>query len=118
MVGSKNFAPAVISGSGEIPPSTVAETSSGMGEGLALDHASFEKLLEAASVLQCLHDQLHSQEVSRDQVGTGLIEPLDPMGAENADLPATVATVSASKPVPVLEKQATADEAADVKEQP
>jgi hypothetical protein len=89
-----------------------------MSEGLALDHASFEKLLEAAAVLQCLHDQLHSQEVSRDQVVTAFIKPPDPIAAENSGLPATVASASASKPVPVLENQATADEAADVKEQP
>jgi hypothetical protein len=89
-----------------------------MSEGLALDHASFEKLLEAASVLQRLHDELHGQEVSLDQVATGVFEPPHPMCAENPGLPATVATVGASKPVPVLEKQATADEAANVKEQP
>src|SRR5579863_2928489 len=36
-----------------------AASSSGTNQQLALDHSSFEKLLAAAWVLQCLHDQLH-----------------------------------------------------------
>ncbi len=37
-----------------------AASSSGTNQRLTLDHPSFEKLLAAAWVLQCLHDQLHS----------------------------------------------------------
>jgi hypothetical protein len=36
-----------------------AATSSGTNQELTLDHSSFEKLLAAAWVLQCLNDQLH-----------------------------------------------------------
>ncbi|MGB6678006.1 MAG: hypothetical protein WBE44_15035, partial [Terriglobales bacterium] len=36
-----------------------AASSSGTNQQLTLDHSSFEKLLAAAWVLQCLHDQLH-----------------------------------------------------------
>jgi Sel1 repeat len=40
-----------------------APASSGTNRPLTLDHPSFEKLLAAAWVLQCLHDQLHNQQV-------------------------------------------------------
>src|SRR5689334_12097401 len=38
-----------------------ASASSGSSQHLTLDHTSFEKLLAAAWVLQCLHDQLHPE---------------------------------------------------------
>jgi Sel1 repeat len=40
-----------------------APASSGTNQQITLDDPSFEKLLEAAWVLQCLHDQLHSPQV-------------------------------------------------------
>jgi len=40
-----------------------AEASSGTNQRLTLDYSSFEKLLAAAWVLQCLQDQLHSPRV-------------------------------------------------------
>ena len=44
-----------------------AEASSGTNQRLTLDYSSFEKLLVAAWVLQCLQDQLHSPQFDRDQ---------------------------------------------------
>src|SRR5271169_2969966 len=68
-----------------------AVASSGTNQHLTLDDPSFEKLLEAAWVLQCLHDQLHPQ-VDRDEiaepvvfqsrietVSLGLPETIDPV---------------------------------------
>jgi hypothetical protein len=43
-----------------------AEASSGTNQRLTLDHTSFERLLAAAWVLQCLQDQLHGPPVDRD----------------------------------------------------
>jgi hypothetical protein len=43
----------------EVSPPMAAASSSGTNQQLTLDHSSFEKLLAAAWVLQCLHDQLH-----------------------------------------------------------
>ena len=43
----------------EVRPPMAAASSSGTNQQLTLDHSSFEKLLAAAWVLQCLHDQLH-----------------------------------------------------------
>src|SRR5271167_2321277 len=40
-----------------------APASSGTNQQLTLDDPSFEKLLAAAWVLQCLHDQLHNPQV-------------------------------------------------------
>lgn len=45
----------------------MVETRSGMSSRFTLDHSSFEKLLSAAWVLQCLHDQLHNREVGRGE---------------------------------------------------
>jgi len=44
-----------------------AEASSGTNQRLTLDHSSFEKLLAAAWVLQCLQDQLHGPQVDRSE---------------------------------------------------
>ena len=43
----------------EVRPLMAAALSSGTNQQLTLDRLSFEKLLAAAWVLQCLHDQLH-----------------------------------------------------------
>jgi hypothetical protein len=55
-----------MSGLNGLPPSMAAEASSGMSQRFTLDGSSFEKLLAAAWVLQCLHDQLHNPEFGRD----------------------------------------------------
>jgi Sel1 repeat len=44
-----------------------AEASAGTNQRLTLDHSSFEKLLAAAWVLQCLQDQLHNGQVGLDE---------------------------------------------------
>jgi hypothetical protein len=46
--------------------------SSGTNQHLTLDDPSFERLLEAAWVLQCLHDQLHPQ-VDRDEIAEPVV---------------------------------------------
>jgi hypothetical protein len=51
-----------------------AAASSGKNQRLTLDHPSFEKLLAAAWVLQCLHDQLHPHVDS----GETIVEPVKP----------------------------------------
>ena len=50
-----------------------AEASPGLNQRFALDHPSFEKLLAAAWVLQCLHDQLHNRQIGRSET---IVEPL------------------------------------------
>jgi Sel1 repeat len=51
----------------EVPATTSTETSfASPSQRFALDCASFEKLLAAAWVLQCLHDQVYSQEAEAD----------------------------------------------------
>jgi hypothetical protein len=65
--------------------------SSGTNQHLTLDDPSFEKVLEAAWVLQCLHDQLHPQ-IDRDEIA-------EPVALQNRietvslDLPETTAPV-------------------------
>jgi hypothetical protein len=76
----------------------VAETSSGMSRRLTLDHPSFEKLLAAAWVLQCLHDQLHNQEVVRSENIAQLVETPEPPQTENSVLPVAVQTVAHPSP--------------------
>jgi len=51
-----------------------AEASSGTDQRLTLDHSSFEKLLAAAWVLQCLQDQLHNRQVGRDETNATPVE--------------------------------------------
>ena len=65
--GFKDSAPATNPLLREVPPPMAAEASPGMSQRLTLDRPSFEKLLAAAWVLQCLHDQLHSRQVGRDE---------------------------------------------------
>jgi TPR repeat protein len=98
MAGSDNFAPVAMSGSRDMPPSMVAETSSGMSERLTLDHPSFERLLAAAWVLQCLHDQLHAQEASRDETAGELVKSPEPLQTGIVGLPEAVQMVA--QPLP------------------
>jgi TPR repeat protein len=51
----------------EVPRPMAAEASPGTNQRLTLDHSSFEKLLAAAWVLQCLQDQLHNSQLGRDE---------------------------------------------------
>src|ERR1700680_4094971 len=64
-VGFNDSAPAVHPPLGEVPPPTGA--SAGMNQRFALDPSSFEKLLSAAWVLQCLQDHLHGPPVDREE---------------------------------------------------
>lgn len=108
MAGSDNFAPVVMPGSGEIPPSMVVETSSGVSPRLTLDHSSFEKLLSAAWVLQCLHDQLHHQEAGCDGA---MAEQIKTPKAVNAGYPTLSAAVEKmAQPSPgVIRAESTID---------
>ena len=72
----------------------IEETSSGMSHRLTLDHSSFEKLLAAAWVLQCLHDQLHNQEVVGNENIDELVETPEPLQTESAVFPVAVQTVA------------------------
>jgi hypothetical protein len=98
MAGSDSFAPVVMSGSGEMPPSMVTETSSGMSERFTLDHSSFEKLLAAAWVLQCLHDQLHDQDVGRDKAIADRVKTPERLNAGSPTLSAVVEKVAQAVP--------------------
>src|SRR5271169_4794065 len=51
-----------------------AASSSGTNQQFTLDHSAFEKLLSAAWVLQCLHDQLHDPRLSRAHA---VVEPVE-----------------------------------------
>ena len=94
-----------------------AVASSGTNQHLTLDDPSFEKLLEAAWVLQCLHDQLHPL-VDRDEieepvvfqsriesVSLGLPETIDPVVQ-----PPPMVTIADSKPA-VVGARSAEDEA-------
>jgi hypothetical protein len=50
-----------------------AEASAGTNPRLTLDHSSFERLLAAAWVLQCLQDQLHPPQLNREET---IVEPV------------------------------------------
>jgi hypothetical protein len=90
-----------------------APASSGTNQQLTPDEPSFEKLLAAAWVLQCLHDQLHDPHVFDAET---VAEPLQtPQKAEpvSIDLPAVIkpevqaqpspkTTAADSKPEPVI----------------
>src|SRR5580704_14485912 len=66
-VGFNDSAPAVHPPLGEVPPPIPADPSAGMNQRFALDPSSFEKLLSAAWVLQCLQDLLHGPQVDREE---------------------------------------------------
>ena len=74
----------------------VPAASSGTGQRLTLDHPSFEKLLAAAWVLQCLHDQMHPEPDGGDVVVQPAISLAHketassvPQQTINFDIPAT-----------------------------
>ena len=72
-----------------------ATASSGTNQHLTLDDPSFERLLEAAWVLQCLHDQLHPQ-VDRNEIA----EPVVLQNrVETVSLPETIETVVQPPPM-------------------
>ena len=66
-VGFTDSAPDVNPSSREVPPPMSAEASTGTNRRFPLDHSSFEKLLAAAWVLQCLQDQLHGPPTDREE---------------------------------------------------
>lgn len=90
MAGSGNFARVGMSGLNELPPPIAAEASSGISQRFTLDRSAFEKLLAAAWVLQCLHDQLHNPERGLDQPHTETFRTHEPAGVENSVLQAAV----------------------------
>jgi TPR repeat protein len=77
-----------------------ADLGFGMSPRLTLDHSSFEKLLAAAWVLQCLHDQLHKQEIGHDEAVAELVET--PELVETGALPLPVAMAPIDQPSSVV----------------
>ena len=71
--------------------------SSGTNQHLTLDDPSLERLLEAAWVLQCLHDQLHPQ-VDRDEIAKPVVLP-NRIETVSLGLPETVETVVQPPPI-------------------
>src|SRR5271167_3407784 len=92
-----------------------APASSGTNQQLTLDDPSFEKLLAAAWVLQCLHDQLHNPEVfdaetvaepvkipkRKETVSVGLPEVIGPVLQAMQTLPRMVESASKSEEVSI-----------------
>jgi Sel1 repeat len=78
-----------------------AEASSGTNQQLTLDHFSFEKLLAAAWVLQCLHDHLHNGQVVRDEMIA------EPVKAQTRVVNASLVLPLAMKPVVQFSPRAT-----------
>jgi hypothetical protein len=68
-----------------------ATASSGTNQHLTLDNSSFDRLLEAAWVLQCLHDQLHPQVVS-DEIAEPVVFQ-SRIETVSLDLPETIEPV-------------------------
>src|ERR1700680_191436 len=90
MAASDNCAPVVMSGLEEMPPPMAAEASSGTSQRFTLDHSSFEKLLAAAWVLQCLHAQLHNPHIGRDETIAELVKTQEPVETGNSGLQAAM----------------------------
>jgi Sel1 repeat-containing protein len=67
-VGFTSSAPVVNSPLRAVPPSMPADASAGKNQPLPLDRSSFEKLLAAAWVLQCLQDQLRGLQLDREKI--------------------------------------------------
>jgi hypothetical protein len=57
-----------------------------MSQRFTLDRPSFEKLLAAAWVLQCVHDHLHRRQVEPDETISGLIRPRETTETRNSVL--------------------------------
>jgi Sel1 repeat len=74
-----------------------AEASSGTNQQLTLDHSSFEKLLAAAWVLQCLHDQLHVNEMGRDEATVQPPKIHEPVSVASLSLPLALNTTLLTK---------------------
>jgi GAF domain/Sel1 repeat len=74
-----------------------AAPSSGTNQRLSLDHPSFEKLLAAAWVLQCLHDQLHNPHTGKDD---RFAEPVHPPKRRELVSPAPQQVAKPADPPP------------------
>lgn len=70
-----------------------AEASSGTNQRLTLDYSSFEKLLAAAWVLQCLQDQLHGPRVDRSETIAEPVKIQKELGIPSSGLQATMEPV-------------------------
>ena len=70
-----------------------AEASSGTNQRLTLDHSSFEKLLAAAWVLQCLQDQLHGPRVDHSETFAEPVKIQKESEIPSSGLPATMEPV-------------------------
>src|SRR5580693_2327163 len=104
---------------GPSPMASVA--SSGTNQHLTLDDPSFEKLLEAAWVLQCLHDQLHPQvdrgEIAEPVVLQNRIETVSlglPETIEPVVQPPPVVTMADSQPSLASARSADDETAAEL----
>ncbi len=76
-----------------------APASSGTNRPLTLDHPSFEKLLAAAWVLQCLHDQLHNQQVSDVEAIAEPVETREKRELGDAELQEVMNPMAQSSPM-------------------
>ena len=86
-----------MSGLEEMPPPMAAEASCGTSPRFTLDHFSFEKLLAAAWVLQCLHDQLHNPH-GRDETIAELVKTQEPVETGNSGLQVAMEPVAQLSP--------------------
>jgi hypothetical protein len=78
-----------------------AVVSSGTNQHLTLDNPSLERLLEAAWVLQCLHDQLHPQ-VDRDEIAEPVVLQ-NRIETVSLGLPETIETVVQPPPMVTMD---------------
>jgi len=75
-----------------------AEMSSAISQRLTLDHPSFEKLLAAAWVLQCLHDELRNQEIGREETIAEMVRTREPLKTVGSGLQAAIQTMAQPSP--------------------
>ena len=97
-VGFNDSAPAVHPHLEELPPPMAAEVSAGMDQRFLLDSSSFEKLLAAAWVLQCLQDQLQSPQAYRDEPIAELVKANEDVETAKPDIQAVMLPVLSPSP--------------------
>jgi hypothetical protein len=112
-VGFQDSAPAVNLPLREVSPPMTAEASSSTDRRFTLDHSSFEKLLAAAWVLQCLQDQLRAGQLGRDETSAKPVTTQKQMetassgshGAVTVELPASPRLMEAESKAVVVTDQ-------------
>ena len=97
-VGFQHSAPVVNPPLREVCPPMAAEASAGMNQRLTLDHSSFERLLAAAWVIQCLQDHLHGHSVEREETIAEPVATQKPMELASASLQVAVSAVLEAPP--------------------